>query len=70
MDPFLGSQAIADGTLTRAALRWRYEALFPNVYVSKDGSVDLRTAAMAAWLWSGSHGIIAGRTAAGLYGVP
>ncbi|MCX2714194.1 hypothetical protein [Mycolicibacterium sp. J2] len=70
MDPFLGSQAIADGTLTRAALRWRYEPLFPNVYVPKDGSVDLRTTAMAAWLWSGSRGIIAGRTAAGLYGVP
>lgn len=70
MDPIIGSEALASGALTRGELRWRFTALYPNVYVPKGTTPSLSTYAIAAWLWSGRRGIIAGRTAAALYGVP
>ena len=70
MDPIIGSEAIASGMLTRGELRWRFTALYPNVYVPKGTTPSLITRATAAWLWSGRRAVISGRTAAALYGVP
>jgi hypothetical protein len=67
-EPFIGSEAITSGALTRAQLRWRYAAVHPGVYVSKDARHTLAIRAMAAWLWTGRQGVIAGRAAAGLHG--
>jgi hypothetical protein len=69
MEPFIGTEAIAAGALTRGQLRWNYTAIHPNVYVAKDARRFLHTYATAAWLWTGRTGIVAGRAAAGLYGV-
>jgi hypothetical protein len=69
MDPFIGSEAVAGGVLTRGQLRWNYTAVHPNVYVAKGQGRTLESDALAAWLWSGRRGIVAGRAAAGLYGV-
>lgn len=69
MYPFIGTEAIAAGELTRGQLRWNYTAIHPNVYVAKDVRRHLDTYAEAAWLWTGRTGIIAGQAAAGLYGV-
>ncbi|AFP41740.1 type IV toxin-antitoxin system AbiEi family antitoxin [Mycolicibacterium smegmatis] len=69
MYPFIGTEAIAAGELTRGQLRWNYTAIHPNVYVAKDVRRFLSTYASAAWLWTGRTGIIAGEAAAGLYGV-
>lgn len=68
MRPFLGSEALAAGTLTRGQLRWRYTALFPDVYVPRAVPVTDYETAEAAWLWTGRSGIITGRTAARLLG--
>lgn len=69
MDPFIGSEAIARGALTRGQLRWNYTALYPNVYVAKDAARSISTNAHAAWLWTGGTGIVAGQAAAALLGV-
>lgn len=69
MYPFIGTEALAAGELTRGQLRWNYEALHPNVYLGKDQRQTLDTSAYAAWLWSGRKGIVAGLAAARLHGV-
>ncbi len=65
---FLGSEAIARGTLTRGQLRWNYRQIHRDVYLTKDAPRSLRDNIYAAWLWSGRKGIIAGRAAAALHG--
>jgi hypothetical protein len=67
--PFLGTEAIASGKLTRGQLRWRYTALHPNVYLDNEATRSVDTNAYAAWLFTRRAGIIAGRAAAYLYGV-
>jgi hypothetical protein len=69
MRPIVGTEAIAAGVLTRGALRWNYTAVHPNVYLPKEACRDLHTNAVAAWLWTGRKGIVAGRAAAALHGV-
>jgi hypothetical protein len=70
MWPIVGTEAVASGALTRGALRWRYTAVHPNVYLPKDARRALFTSTVAAWLWTERKGIIAGRAAAALHGVP
>lgn len=69
MWPIVGTEAVATGALTRGALRWRYTAVHPNIYLPKDARRDLFTNTVAAWLWTGRKGIVAGRAAAALHGV-
>ena len=66
--PFIGTEAIAAGRLTAYALRSRFAAIHPDVYMPKDAEVTAVTAAKAAWLWSRRRGVIAGRSAAALHG--
>lgn len=66
--PFIGPEALAAGVLTRGQLRWRYAAAHPRVYLPKDTVRTLHANTMAAWLWSGRRGIVAGRAAAALHG--
>lgn len=66
--PFLGSEAIAAGTVTRHQLRTRYRALFPDVYGSRLVQPSLRQRIAGAWLWSHRQGTIAGLAAAALHG--
>jgi hypothetical protein len=70
MGPFLGSEALASGAVTRGAMRWNYTAIHPDVYVPRGVEPDLYTRTTAAWLWTGRTGVIAGRAGAALYGVP
>ena len=65
---FLGSEAIARGTLTRGQLRWNYRQIHRDVYLPKTAPRSLWDNICAAWLWSGRRGIIAGRAAAALHG--
>jgi AbiEi antitoxin C-terminal domain len=67
-DVFVGSAALAAGTLTRGQLRWNYRRLFPDVYIAKDTTPSLTQRALGAWLWSNREGVIAGLTAAALHG--
>ncbi|OBA91278.1 hypothetical protein A5666_18395 [Mycolicibacterium fortuitum] len=66
--PFIGPEALAAGVLTRGQLRWRYASAHPRVYLPKDTVRTLHANTMAAWLWTGRRGIVAGRAAAALHG--
>lgn len=65
---FIGSEQLARGALTRGQLRWNYEAIFPDVYVSKAAAPSLCPRIIGAWLWSGRNYVLAGRAAAALHG--
>jgi hypothetical protein len=67
-EPFLGSEGLACGRLTRHALRSRYVAIHPDVYVPADTELTAALRARAAWLWSRRRGVIAGRSASALHG--
>lgn len=67
-EPFLGSEAIARGALTRGQLSNGYTRLFRDVYVSRDADITAALRARAAWLWTGRQGVVAGFSAAALHG--
>jgi len=67
-EPFIGSEALASGALTRYQLRSRFVALHPDVYIAPGTALTAATRARAAWLWSRRRGIVAGHSAAALHG--
>ncbi len=66
--PFLGSEALAAGHLTRHELRTYYRAIMPNVYLDKRVEPSLRQRTTAAWLWSRREAVIAGAAASAMHG--
>jgi hypothetical protein len=68
VEPFIGSEAVANGLVIKSALRTRYTKLFRDVYVSPDTEITPHIRAYAGWLWSGRRGIIAGLSASALHG--
>jgi len=67
-EPFIGSEALASGTISRYQLRTRYRAVLPNVYLSNDVQLSLELRIFAAWLWSRRTATIVGAAAAALHG--
>lgn len=67
-DVFVGSDALADGGMTRARLRWNYRTIFPGIYLENRVVPSLRQRTRGAWLWSGRNGVITGRAAAAMHG--
>jgi len=67
-EPFIGSEALACGQLTRHRLRSRYVALHPDVYVPRGTELTAESRAYAAWLWSRRRGVIAGCSASAIHG--
>ncbi|MET0476093.1 MAG: hypothetical protein ABW001_15785 [Mycobacterium sp.] len=66
--PFIGSEAMRSGDVTRHELRRYYRAVAPNVYLDKRIAPSLEQRTHAAWLWSGREAVIAGLAAATLHG--
>ncbi len=66
--PFLGSEAIASGRLTPYQLRSRFLAIYPDVYVHRDAQLSAAGRARAAWLWSRRRAVVAGQSAAAVFG--
>jgi hypothetical protein len=66
--PFVGSEAIAGGLLTRSQLATRYTRLFRDVYVNPHTPVTAALRAKAGWLWAKRQGVVAGFSAAALHG--
>ena len=69
MEPFIASEALARGDLTRGRLRHNYDRIHPDVYLAKGQQRTLFVNTEAAWLWTGRTGIVAGLAAAALHGV-
>lgn len=67
-EPFVGSEAVACGLLTKSQLETRYVRLFRDVYIDRDAELTAAVRAKAGWLWTGRRGIVAGFSAAALYG--
>ena len=68
MRPFVGTEALAAGVVTRYQLKTRYRAIFRNVYVAAEHDVSPVDKAIGAWLWSGRRATAAGLSAAALHG--
>lgn len=66
--PFLGSEALSRGLVRKHELRSKYLAHFPGVYFPADIRPNFAQRVEAAWLWSHRKGVVAGLTAARLYG--
>lgn len=68
MKAFLGSEAVAEGTVSRHRLS-RCRRIYPDVYLPDDlFKPSLRDRIGGAWLWSRRRGIIAGVAASALHG--
>jgi len=65
---FLGSEALDRNEVTRGQLRWRYRALFPDVYTPQIAAPSLYANTVGAWLWSGRRAPITGRAASAIHG--
>ena len=67
-DIIVGSEALADGLLTRQELRTKYDKIHYNVYALKGLELDAADKARAAWLWSRRTAILVGTSAAAMHG--
>ena len=67
---FIGSEAMSAGRVTRHELSRWYLAIHRGVYTPKNAELSLRDRAIAAWLASRRHGVIAGVAASALHGAP
>ncbi len=65
--PFIGSSALNRGDLTPYGLRSRFSAIYPDVYLPRGAELTAADRALAASLWSGRRGVVAGRSAAALH---
>jgi hypothetical protein len=66
--PFVGTEALAAGTVTRRTLASRHNMVYRNVYLQKGLELTPDRRAVAAWLWSRRNATIAGMSAAALHG--
>lgn len=65
---FVGSRALADGTLAWHELRRWYRPIFRDVYIPKSEAVTLRDRTVGAWMATQSQSVIAGVAASALHG--
>lgn len=68
VEPFIGSEAVAAGRLTRHDLRARFVAVHKDVYVPRGTRPTAVLRAKAAWLRSRRRGVLAGYSASALHG--
>lgn len=67
-EPFIGSEALSAGRLTRHQLRTNFVAVHKDVYVPRGTKPTAVVRAKAAWLRSKRRGVLAGFSAAALHG--
>jgi uncharacterized protein DUF559 len=67
-EAFIGSEAMRHGRLSPYQLRSRFRGVYPGVFLAEGATPSLRTRSVAAWLWSGRRGVLAGLAAAALHG--
>jgi hypothetical protein len=67
-EPFLGTEALAAGQMTRDRLRRHCVRLHHDVYLAKGIELTPTRRAKASWLRSRRRGILAGFSASALYG--
>lgn len=65
--PFIGTEALAAGLVSRRRLQNGFEAVYRNVYLPKGCALTATTRAKAAWLWARRDATVAGLSAAALH---
>lgn len=66
--PFIGTEALANGEITRHQLRTKYRLVYRNVYLAAGQELTPVSKAVAAWLWAGRKATVAGMSAAAMLG--
>lgn len=66
--PFIGSEALTSGRLSRYELRRYYRAIMPNVYLDKRVEPSFRQRTLAAYLWSRRQAVVSGLAASAMHG--
>ena len=64
----MGTEAVADGVVTRHELQRWYRPIYPNVHLPRGSEPSLRDRTIGAWLWSRRNGIVTGVAASALHG--
>ncbi|MDZ4269387.1 MAG: hypothetical protein U1D00_27535 [Mycobacterium sp.] len=67
-DILIGTEAVADGSVTRHELQRWYRRIYRDVYAPRGQELTLRDRTVGAWLWSSRQGIVTGLAAAALHG--
>ncbi|EHB57804.1 hypothetical protein MycrhDRAFT_0239 [Mycolicibacterium rhodesiae JS60] len=67
-EPFIGSEALAAGRLTRHELRTRFEAVHQDVYLPAGAELNPVLRAKACWLRSRRRGVLVGFSASAVHG--
>lgn len=67
-EPFVGTDAIRTGAWTQRELRRSCQRIYRNVYQRRGSELTARDRAIAAWLWSGKEAVVAGVSAAAMFG--
>jgi len=67
-EPFIGSEALAAGSLTRHELRTKFDAVHQDIYVRRGTELSPVLRAKACWLRSRRRGVLVGFSAAALHG--
>jgi hypothetical protein len=65
--PFIGTEALAAGTVTRRTLASYHDMVYRNTYLRKGVELTPDRRAVAAWLWSARKATIAGISASALH---
>jgi very-short-patch-repair endonuclease len=66
--PFIGSEALALGRLTRHELRTKFRAIHQDVYISVNAELSPVLRAKACWLRSRRRGVLVGFSASAVHG--
>ncbi|RMB76783.1 DUF559 domain-containing protein [Rhodococcus sp. SBT000017] len=66
--PFVGSEALANGLVTRQQLRGHFRRIYRDVYIDPNSVLDAPTKARAAWLYSRGRAVVSGLSAAAVHG--
>jgi very-short-patch-repair endonuclease len=66
--PFVGTEAVAAGVVTRHEFARRYYPIYRNVYIPRGQQVTPAQRARAAWLWSRRQATVVGVSAAAMRG--
>jgi hypothetical protein len=66
--PFIGTEALTAGLVSRRGLSSGYNVIYRNVYLPKGQELTAASRAEAAWLWARRDATVAGLSAAALHG--
>ena len=64
----MGTEAVANGVVTRHELARWYRPFYPNVHAPRGQRLTLRDRTAGAWLWSKRRGIVTGVAASAMHG--